>query len=92
MIWSDQCQEAFIHLKECLVEASVLAFPDFHEPFLLETDASALGLGAVLSQVHKELGKRPVAFACRTLQTHERNYGIMEFEALGVYSVGCEAL
>ena len=66
-----------------LTQSPVLAFPDFEKDFLLETDASTSGLGAVLAQKHD--GKvRPIAYASRTLQVHEKNYGISELEALGV--------
>ena len=56
----------------------------FEEDFLLETDASGEGLGAVLSQRQKDNTIRPLAFASRTLQPHEKNYGISELEGLGV--------
>ena len=83
-VWSPACQEAFDALKRILTEAPVLAFPDFSKEFLLETDASGAGLGAVLAQKQNDGGVRPIAFASRTLQPPERNYGITELEGLGV--------
>ena len=59
-------------------------FLDFAKPFMLEIDASGQGLGAVLGQ-QQEIGLvAPIAYASRTLQKHEQNYGVTELEALGV--------
>ena len=49
---SPKAREAFNRLKAACLQAPILAFPDFNKPFLLETDASGRGLGAVLS--HKQ--------------------------------------
>ena len=49
-VWSSSCQEAFELLKHLLTTASVLAYPNFEHSFILETDASGAGLGAVLAQ------------------------------------------
>ncbi|XP_050714146.1 protein NYNRIN-like [Eriocheir sinensis] len=50
-LWDEECQAAFDGLKKALVEAPVLPYPDPKLPYLLDTDASAEGVGAVLSQV-----------------------------------------
>ena len=83
--WSSDCETAFVRLKECLVTAPILSYPECGsgKQFILETDASGLGLGAVLSQ-EKEGQIHPIAYASRTLDPHERNYGISELETLGL--------
>ena len=62
-MWDPVCQRAFEHLKELLTAAAVLAFPDFSREFMLETDASGAGLGAVLAQKQEEGLVRPIAYA-----------------------------
>ena len=83
-VWSTECQRSFERLKELLTSAPVLCFPNFQCPFILETDASGCGLGAVLAQEQSDGQVRPVAYASRSLQKHEANYGITELEGLGV--------
>lgn len=75
-VWSPECQSAFEQLKELLTTAFVLCYPDFQRPFILETDASGCGLGAVLAQEEEDGLVRPMAYASRSLQKHKRNYGI----------------
>ena len=82
--WSVECDTAFSHLKKLLTKSPILAYPRFGEEFLLEVDAFRVRLGAVLSQKQPDGICRPIAFASRTLQQHERNYGISELEGLGV--------
>ena len=60
---SPEALEAFNILKERCVNAPVLSFPDFKKPFLLETDASGKGLGALLSQKQDDGRYYPVAYA-----------------------------
>lgn len=70
-------------MKEKLVSPPVLKYPDFDRSFILTTDASGEGLGAVLSQ--GESGKDlPVAFASRTLNQAEKNYSTTEKELLAI--------
>ena len=62
----------------------VLVYPDFNNMFLLHTDASGQGLGAVLEQEPEERGPpHPVAFASRSLSKQKQKYGITKLEALG---------
>ncbi|GFV40553.1 retrovirus-related Pol polyprotein from transposon opus [Trichonephila clavipes] len=78
-IWSIEAQKAFDAVKAAITKAPVLKFPDFKKPFELFTDASSIGVGAVLNQE-----QRPVVFASRTLSAAERNYTVTERECLAV--------
>ena len=73
-VWSTQCDEAFQKLKDKLVVSPVLAFPQFDRGFILDTDASGVGLGAVLAQKKDDGTVQPVAYASRILQSHEKNW------------------
>ena len=48
--WDRECRTAFEELKDRLSSAPILAYPSFDRPYILETDASGRGIGAVLSQ------------------------------------------
>ena len=82
--WDSNCQKAFDNFKQKLTEAPVLAYPQFDRNFVLETDASGIGLGAVLSQVQEDGRPPPIAFASRALSPCKKNYGITELETLAV--------
>ena len=84
--WSVECQQAFEQLKGKFTPAPVLAYPQFNSelPFILETDASGKGLGAVLAQQQEDGKVHPIAFASRALNNHKRNYGIKEMGTLAV--------
>ena len=71
-------------LKQKLTSAPVLAYPYFGRKFILETDASICGIGAVLSQPQKDDQIHPVAYASRALSQGEQRYGITELETLAV--------
>ena len=90
--WTKDCQKAFNDLKTALTTAPVLGYADYNLPFILETDASFEGLGAVLSQDQPE-GRRVVAYASRSLRPTERNmknYSSMKLELLALKWAMCE--
>ena len=76
--------EAFDLLKTKCVTALVLAFANFEKPFLLETDASSCGLGAVLSQKQDDDKYHPVAYASRELKGGEKKYHSSKLEFLAL--------
>ena len=76
--------KAFHELKLKCMQAPVLAFADFHKPFLLETDASSNSLGAVLSQKQEDGKYHPVAYASQSLKGSESKYHSSKLEFLAV--------
>ncbi|KAK7883916.1 hypothetical protein WMY93_027039 [Mugilogobius chulae] len=81
--WTVACQEAFETIKEKLTSAPVLAFADPKKPYLLHTDASTTGLGAVLYQ-EQEGQKRVIAYASRGLSRSESRYPAHKLEFLAL--------
>lgn len=85
--WDWGCDQAFNTLRDKLISAPVLGYADFSKPFVLEVDASGLGLGAVLSQEQEGGLQRPIAYASRGLRPTERNmdnYSAMKLELLAL--------
>jgi hypothetical protein len=82
--WTDKQQTAFDYLKERLTKAPILQYPDFDKEFLLYTDASRHGLGAVIAQKDEEGRERAIAYASRSLSPAEKCYGITDQECLAV--------
>ena len=71
---SPEAREAFNRLKAACLQAPILSFPDFNKPFLLETDASGRGLGAVLSQKQADGRYHPIAYASCVMNETEQRY------------------
>lgn len=81
--WSDTTQKSFDKLKECICSDSVLRSPDFSKKFILQTDASGKGLGAVLEQEFDD-GRRPIMFISKKLSGAECNYAVVEKECFAI--------
>ena len=82
--WTQQCQGAFDHLRKCLMTTPILAFPDHSRHFMLDTDASDTGIGAILSQVQDDGGEAVIAYASRSLSRQEQRYCVTRRELLAV--------
>lgn len=89
--WSPACEAALLALKEALLSNVVLAHPDFSRPFILATDASSEGLGAVLSQLSPgESRSRPIAFASKSLSRAQSRYPAHRLEFLALKWAVCD--
>jgi hypothetical protein len=78
-IWSETAQQAFDQLKHAMAHTHVLTLPDFKEQFVVETDASDIGIGAVLMQKGQ-----PIAYLSKALAQHHKHLSIYEKEFLAL--------
>ena len=81
---SPECTKAFQAAKDKIISAGVLTHYDPTLPITLAVDASAYGVGAVISHVLSDNSEHPIAFALRTLTASEQNYSQLEKEALAL--------
>ena len=82
--WMSECARAFLQLKELLCSDPVLLSPNFDREFVLQTDASNRGIGAVLSQLDDAGQERPVPYFSRKLLPREEKYATVEKECLAI--------
>lgn len=82
--WTPECQNALEKAKALLATAPVLSAPDFNHPFVLYTDASDMGIGAVLVQVDDSGVEHPVAFFSKKLNHSQVRYSTIEKETLAL--------
>uniref|UniRef100_A0AAR5QHS1 RNA-directed DNA polymerase n=1 Tax=Dendroctonus ponderosae TaxID=77166 RepID=A0AAR5QHS1_DENPD len=81
--WSEDCQRAFNSIKDSLISAPILTCPDFERKFVLQTDASHFGLGAVLTQTFDD-GEKVISYLSRSLTHQEMKLTVTEKECLAV--------
>ena len=83
--WTDECEEAFHHLKAALCEVATLHVPQFDRPFYIRTDASRYAIGAVLEQVDEATGDHyPSAFWSRKLAPRQMQWSPREQETYAI--------
>jgi len=81
--WTSDCDRAFVRLKLALISSPILAMPNDADPFLLDTDACDVSIGAILSQIQSGV-ERVIAYASRSLSKPERNYCVTRRELLAI--------
>ena len=81
--WTESCNDAFVSLKRKLSSAPILAFPRPSDVFVIDTDASDCGIGAVLSQCQDGI-ERVIGYGSRSLTKAERNYSTTRKELLAM--------
>ena len=87
--WTEAADSAFEHLKKLCMSTPILAYPDYQLPFVLHTDSSSEGLGAVLYQ--RQEGKlRVIAYASRSVSKSESHYKSHKLEFLASKWAVCE--
>ena len=83
VVWTEEANVAFEKLKYALCSSPIPRLPDFSLPFILRTDASQTGIGAVLLQRHADIDF-PIAFASKMLNHAQTAYATVELECLAV--------
>ena len=82
--WTEECQQAFESLRNALSTRPVMRNPDFGREFILQTDASKYGVGAVLSQLDDQQHEHAIAYFSKKLLPREQRYSTVEKECLAV--------
>lgn len=83
--WNEDCEHSYQKIKDIIVQDITLAHFKDNLPLVLATDASPVGLGAVISHRYPDGTERPIAFASRALTKTEERYSQIDKEATGIY-------
>ena len=84
--WTEACEKATLELKERVTSAPILHFPDMSRQFILTTDASAIAVGGVLSQMGDDGKDHPISFFSKALTKAERKWDSCEQELFAILS------
>lgn len=83
-VWTDKQQKAFESIKNRLINPPILTYPNFNKDFYLTTDASKIGCGAVLQQLHHDK-LLPIAYASKTFNSAESKKAPIELELIAIW-------
>jgi hypothetical protein len=82
-VWTDECSQAFDQLKQALTEAPILSYPTADGPYILDTDACDVSIGAVLSQ-QQEGHENVISYASRSFTKPKPRYCVTRKEMLSL--------
>ena len=82
--WTKECHKSLDILKEKMVTALILVFPDWKKPFHVHVDASSIAFGIILAQPGEGGIDHPIAFASKKLSSTKRNYRTKKSEGLAM--------
>ncbi|KAF8783054.1 Retrovirus-related Pol polyprotein like [Argiope bruennichi] len=85
--WNSSCQKAFEELKEKLSKYPVLYSPNFSKQFIIQCDASNLGIEVVLTQVSDNDGEHPIMYLSKKFSSAEQKYSTTERECVAIIYV-----
>lgn len=83
-IWDEHCEKAFIKIKQIITQHPVLRIFNPKEQCHLYTDASKLGIGAVVKQKDSEEELHPIAYFSKKLLPFQQNYRATQLECLAI--------
>jgi hypothetical protein len=76
--WTQECEDSFNILKHALTSSPILIYPCLEKEFILDTDASGTGTGAVLSQIGDDGSEHVIAYYSKSLSKQQR--GILKLD------------
>ena len=87
--WTEQCQKAFNHLRELLMEYPILRYPDPKQGYILYTDTSGIGWSGVLMQEYKDkkgkIKNHPICYVSGQFRGSQLNWAALTKEAYAIY-------
>ncbi|GFV87376.1 retrovirus-related Pol polyprotein from transposon 297 [Trichonephila clavipes] len=82
--WTTECENAFRELKGKLIDKPVLYVPNFEREFIVQTDASNVGMGAVLTQLNEQGEEHPILYLSKKFSEIEKRYCTTEKECASI--------